>query len=80
MGRAQVLFGLATAAGIVGVVFRTGADDWSRNIARSGPGWSSVTEYSVMYHEFYSTVGWLLVGLSIALYAVVAQHWVSRGR
>jgi hypothetical protein len=79
MGRAKVLFWLATVAAVVGVVFRTGADDWSRNITRSGPGWSSVTHYSAGHHEFYSTVGWLLVGLSVALYAIVAQHWVGRG-
>jgi hypothetical protein len=78
VGRAKVLFWLATAAAVTGVVLRTGADAWSRNITRSGPGWSSVTQHSAGHHEFYSTIGWLLVGLAVALYAVVAHRWVGR--
>src|SRR5688500_12709820 len=76
--RVTVVFWLATAAALLGVGLRTRADVLARNIPDSGPGWSSVTHYSVPHYEFYSTLGWLLVGVGVALYAVVARLWVGR--
>jgi len=76
MGRAKVLFWLATAPAMLGTVLRVNADAWSRKITRSGPGWKSVTHHSTEHKEFYSTIGWSSIGLSIMLYGVVAHRWL----
>jgi hypothetical protein len=65
--RANLLFFVAVAAAILGLAFRTSADDWTR--------WYSLTAGG---HELIASTGAFLLGLAVVLFGVLAHRWLFR--
>ena len=60
-----------------GAILRAGANEWSRNVTSSGPGYTSFTAFDTSRYDFIRETGAWSIGFGLLVLALCVNQWVA---